>query len=182
MDQLKVKVGDLSPEGMEIALEVPVARAEARLNEIEGERIRLADPLAIRLRLAPTGPRVIARGRVETGLRAVCARCLEAFDLAVAADIFVTYAPAAQDRTEEEDEAEALNQELYFGEEIDLWPIVEEQLVLSLPIKPLCRQDCLGLCPVCGRNRNQEPCQCSQQAGHPGLAGLKEIKDKLSRR
>ena len=176
---LKVRVGDIPIEGYDIPVEMTAAKVEAKLKDLEGEKVMLAAPLEGRLRLAPTGSRIVTRGFLRTVLRAVCARCLEEFELPVAEEVFVVYAPIGDYQTEEELEAESLNQELYTGEEIDLWPIVQEQLLLALPIKPLCREDCLGLCPFCGQNRNLEPCQCDDRVGHPGLAGLKDLRDKL---
>jgi uncharacterized protein len=52
-------------------------------------------------------------------------------------------------------------------------------LVLGLPLKPLCREECLGFCPQCGKNRNEGPCGCPTAGAHAGLASLAAIRDKL---
>ncbi|MDY6850940.1 MAG: DUF177 domain-containing protein [Thermodesulfobacteriota bacterium] len=152
---------------------------ETRLGKEEGGSIRLAGPLTLRLELAPAGSRIVVRGALRTAVHSACARCLEAFDFVVAENIFVVYAPEVEGREQEEMEAEAPGLEFFTGEEIDLWPVIAEHLVLGLPIKALCRKECLGLCPVCGKNLNLGPCRCDVRSGHPGLAGLKEIKNKL---
>ena len=64
------------------------------------------------------------------------------------------------------------------GEEIDLDEIIRENMYLSLPIKLLCREECLGLCSNCGRNLNNGDCHCRQEQGHPGFSKLKGIKIK----
>jgi len=176
---LKIKTTDIPPEGLEIRGELPIEEARTRLNGLEGEPISPAAPISVHIKLAPTGSKIVVRGSVQTGLRAVCGRCLEEFDLPIREDILVVYSPLAEDLGREELEAEELNMEMFPGEEIDLWPIIAEHVVLALPIKPLCREDCRGLCPVCGRNQNLGSCRCRREEVHPGLAGLKKLKEKL---
>ena len=67
-------------------------------------------------------------------------------------------------------------EEVYSGKVIDLDPLVREQLVLSLPAYPVCREDCKGLCPVCGANLNERECGCDRHVPDPRWAGLKSIK------
>jgi len=71
----------------------------------------------------------------------------------------------------------------YEGNHLDLGEVVREQCVLSLPLKPLCREDCRGRCPSCGKNRNLESCECSapEEAGDPRLAALKKLFDDETR-
>jgi len=176
---LKVKTADIPPEGMEILGELPVQEARDRLKSLEGEPISPAAPISVQLRLAPTGSKIVVRGLVQTLVRAVCGRCLEEFDLPIRENILVVYSSLAEELGREELEAEELNMELFTGEEIDLWPLIQEHLVLALPLRPLCREDCRGLCPVCGRNRNISPCECVRETVHPGLVGLKKLKEKL---
>ncbi|MBU2549630.1 MAG: DUF177 domain-containing protein [Proteobacteria bacterium] len=181
MDQLKIRVEDIPEQGMTLALEIAAEEVEARLSELEGEPLSVAAPLTIRLQLAPTGARIVTRGSIRTAIRSGCARCLDEFEQPVNEAVFTVFAPDSELDRRDEREAEALNQELYSGEEIDLWPVVQEQIILAVPIKPLCREDCQGLCPDCGRNRNQGSCDCGRTTGHPGLAGLEALRDKLPR-
>ena len=76
---------------------------------------------------------------------------------------------------------EDLEFSLYDGDQIDVAPLVAEQLILALPSRALCREDCKGLCPNCGRNRNAEPCSCHQPQEDPRWEALKEIREKLDR-
>ena len=175
----KYKVADLPPEGLDITLAVTPAEARPLLEAVEADPGLLAGPLEGWLRLEPAGHRVVLRGLVKALLRTECARCLEEFDLAAEENVFAVYVPQPVDDRQDELEAESLNQEFITGEEIDLWPMVYEHLVLGIPIKTLCREDCLGLCPVCGQNKNESKCECQSATGHPGLAALKEIRDKL---
>ncbi|MEW6265527.1 MAG: YceD family protein [Thermodesulfobacteriota bacterium] len=177
---LKLRVMDLPPEGIEIALEMTREQAQAGLADLAGEPLTLAAALEGNLRVEKAGARILIKGRVRCAFQAVCARCLEEFILPVEEEIMVVFTPFTGEPTQEELEAEALNLEIFTGDEIDLWPFIKEHLVLGWPIKTLCREDCQGLCPVCGRNRNQGQCQCPTQSGHPGLAALKDLRDKLT--
>ena len=61
---------------------------------------------------------------------------------------------------------------------IDLEPLLREYILLEIPISPLCRSDCKGLCPICGNNLNETTCQHEDDAGDPRLASLKSLLDK----
>jgi uncharacterized protein len=64
----------------------------------------------------------------------------------------------------------------YHDDVIDLADVIREQLYLALPMKPLCREDCLGLCPVCGQNRNTTPCTCKTEWVDPRMDALRNLK------
>ena len=68
----------------------------------------------------------------------------------------------------------------YQGDRLDLGEVVREQVLLGLPLKPLCREDCQGLCPRCGKNRNAGPCGCTpeEEEGDPRLEPLRKLFDK----
>src|SRR5947199_407510 len=57
--------------------------------------------------------------------------------------------------------------------------VLREQVLLSVPLKALCREDCKGLCPTCGKNRNTEPCSCPPALGDPRWSALRDIREKL---
>ncbi len=61
---------------------------------------------------------------------------------------------------------------------IDLTPVMREYILLEIPISPLCRPDCKGLCPICGNNLNESTCTHEQEPGDPRLASLKKLLDK----
>ena len=63
----------------------------------------------------------------------------------------------------------------YKDDVIDLGEVMREQFFLALPMKPLCRPDCKGLCPICGANRNRQQCECREEWVDPRLAGLKNL-------
>jgi uncharacterized protein len=117
-------------------------------------------------------------GRLRTRLELPCSRCLEPFGWPVDAAFDLRYLPQARNAGEGEREIaeDDLTTAFYSDDTIDLGQLMREQFYLSLPMKPLCREECLGLCPSCGANRNHTRCDCSPQWEDPRLAALKAFK------
>ena len=73
-------------------------------------------------------------------------------------------------------DAEGADEEIYRGKEIDLDPLLREQILLAVPGYPVCREGCRGLCTVCGANLNERECGCERRLPDPRLAGLAKFK------
>jgi uncharacterized protein len=118
-------------------------------------------------------------GTVRTVLELACGRCLEAFHLPVDATFDLRYLPAAEMQTVVEREVpdEDLDTSYYRDDQIDLDQLLREQFYLQLPMKPLCREECQGLCPQCGTNRNVAPCTCAGGWDDPRLAPLRGLRE-----
>src|SRR5207249_9472867 len=110
-----------------------------------------------------------------------CSRCLEPFRLGVDEHFDLRYQPHTANTGEDEREIEEddLSTAFYENDEIDLGQLMREQFYLALPMKPLCREDCRGLCPSCGGNRNLVPCACAERAPDPRLAALRDLATRL---
>ena len=127
-------------------------------------------------------------GRVTTRLRLECGRCLEPFESPVDSAFELRYVPHVEPSPEgkagtAEDEREVAEDDLttafYKEDSIHLGELMHEQFVLALPMKPLCRETCKGLCAHCGTNLNNETCDCAPQWTDPRLAVLKSlVKDR----
>lgn len=117
-------------------------------------------------------------GRVKTTLGLPCSRCLEPFTIDVDAPFDLRYQPHAEHQGPSEREVEAgdMDTAFYENDEIDLGQLMGEQFYLSLPMKPLCKDDCKGLCPNCGTNLNKATCDCKIQWEDPRLAALRALK------
>ena len=111
------------------------------------------------------GVEIRVRGHLGTVLECACDRCLGAVAIPVERDVDLFYRPMKEIARDEEIEiAEDESDVAFYPEEgIELADLVSEQVILSLPMKVVCRPDCRGLCPACGANRNWEPCRCSKQ-------------------
>lgn len=122
-----------------------------------------------------------------------CSRCVEPVRLEIDEKLRVTFMPRSEMPADDEEETEEgrdgktagaegaevsagdLDLFPYDGEHVDLEPLFREQFVLAIPYAPLCREDCKGLCPQCGIDRNSATCSCEPPID-PRLAGLKGLK------
>jgi uncharacterized protein len=121
-------------------------------------------------------------GRVRTELELTCSRCVESYRFPIDAGFDQRYLPATEASTESEREVEEddLETSYYSDDQIDLSELMREQFYLALPMKPLCREDCKGLCAQCGTNLNTGTCECAPVWEDPRLAALKAILGKTS--
>jgi uncharacterized protein len=128
------------------------------------------------------GSDVLVQGRLEARVPQTCSRCLEAYCLTVSARVDARFVPAPAGRGEERELlADDLETDLYSGDTLDLAPLVETETALVLPMKPLCQENCRGLCPRCGINRNAAACSCPAGARDPRWAALEALAGRLAR-
>ena len=141
---------------------------------------RVAEPIALAFDIFKDKQQFRLIGNVKTTLELACSRCLEPYTLPIDQRFDLRYQPHAQNTGEGEREIEEddLTTAFYENDEIDLGQLMREQFYLALPMKPLCSDDCKGLCPVCGANLNRDACDCSRSWEDPRLAALKEFRTK----
>ena len=117
-------------------------------------------------------------GRLSVPLRQQCSRCLGAFDETLEIDVRETGALNQIDAPEsyaEGDDGECAIP-LLSGDELDLTELVRQLITMHLPTRPLCREDCAGLCLHCGKDLNEGPCDCGKAAPDPRWAGLRDLR------
>jgi uncharacterized protein len=114
-------------------------------------------------------------GRLATRLELECGRCLDPFEVPIDTTFDSLFLPATEVGGDEEVGSDDLGVSYYKNDVIDLGDVIREQLYLALPMKPLCRDDCRGLCPVCGANRNREACACQTEWEDPRFDALKHF-------
>ncbi len=134
--------------------------------------------LAVELTYYRSGQDIIFHGRLNGRLSARCGRCLEDFyfGLDKSFDLVLTPKPGASGRRAEELSRDELDLSYYSTDEIDMSPFIAEQVLLALPTRPLCMENCRGLCGGCGTNLNAESCSCSVAAGDPRMAIFRTLK------
>jgi uncharacterized protein len=118
------------------------------------------------------------KGRFAGKFEVPCARCVEPVEIPLAADFDLIFRPAAADSEAPERSITAPETEIgyYLRDSLLLEDVLREQVLLSLPVRTLCKPDCKGLCPRCGQNRNSQPCSCEVGPSDPrweALAGLR---------
>ena len=123
---------------------------------LAGLEFELTGPLEVTGRIQATGPDdYYWRGHLSGSVRQECGRCLTELERRVEAgiDAYFTDDPDAADEPQRYPLPER-------GSSLDLAPVVREELILTVPLFPLCREDCAGLCPECGADLNRGPCEC----------------------
>jgi uncharacterized protein len=158
----------------------PEAFGSARADAGDGEGFRVAARVALACDIVKEKDTFRLAGSVKTTLELPCSRCLESYTLPVDASFDLRYQPHAENKGEGELEIEEddLTTAFYERDEIDLGQLMREQFYLSLPMKPLCRADCRGLCPSCGTNWNHAACDCKREWEDPRFKALKELRTK----
>ena len=157
-------------------------RFEAAAFDIPSDDFRIVAPVGLAAEAYKTGSKVRLVGRLTTSLEVACSRCLEPLAVPVEAAMDLLFLPAVLPPHDGERETndEDVGVSFYQNDEIDLGEVIREQCYLALPMKPLCREDCQGLCPVCGINRNREVCSCQLAWVDPRLDVLRRIKSSES--
>lgn len=147
---------------------------------LDEENARLTEEPQINGRINRSGQEVRLQGTVTARAEVDCDRCLKSIAVPIETEFDVTYIPAADyERTEvAELQEEDLSLSVFDGAAIDLDDLVREQVLLALPPRVLCGEECKGLCPVCGADRNQQECACEPKETDPRWAGLAAFKQE----
>ncbi len=141
------------------------------------DRVRLIEPPEISGKVFRTGSKVILEGRLSAQASVDCDRCLKTIVVPVQTKFSLQYVTPADYETIHAAELEETDLALsvFDGEAIDIDEIVGEQVLLAVPTRLLCAEDCKGFCAVCGMNRNVKECDCLTQGSDPRWAGLKRL-------
>ena len=175
---MKFRLEEIPEEGLEANFSEAEDWLDERLRAEEKRLFRIVGPIRVHLKLSKSGRMIHVKSRLETRVELVCARCLEPFSLGLNSEFNVALKPRPDFPLAEERELnrEDLESDFYEGEEIDLTPFVQDQVLLTLPQKAVCREECRGLCPHCGKNLNREVCQCPTAPIDPRFQALKNFK------
>jgi DUF177 domain-containing protein len=153
--------------------------ASGRL-DYHGADFRQAAPLEVTATAELVGTEIRIRGHLKTRLSAQCDRCLAPIEIPLDRDFDVIYRPSASLVRGREEEIEVPKDELevgfFSGDGVELAEIVTEQVILSVPMKVVCREDCKGLCPSCGADMNRAACQCSARQKTGEVSPFERLK------
>lgn len=150
------------------------AREELPPLPFGGEELPLAGPIEVEADLLWTGREIDATVKVRAEVTVPCGRCLEPVKLSLDVEFREGFRPGREPANQASDDDDKIV--TYFeGESIDLTPSVVENLILAIPMKPLCQPDCRGICPKCGQDLNLGRCNCPVEIGDPRLAVLADL-------
>ena len=136
----------------------------------------IREPLVGQIEMVRTADGILVRGELTTAVELQCDRCLEPFIQKVEFEIEEEFHPAMDMSTGAQppcDEEETHIDEHHI---LDLTELIRQSIFLALPMHPVCRPNCLGLCDRCGQNLNEGPCDCKEPMVDPRLEILKKLK------
>lgn len=193
MGVLTPLVADISTEGLSLVSEVTAD--ELGLTEADAA---LRGPVSVSLDLMQADGMIAVTGVLEGTAVRQCVRCLKEYDDALAFSVHAAYARDGKEKAgarqlkgaesrkgrptpgkaEIEAEAEDEGDDRYFyqGDHIELAPMLREHIILASPMQPLCRDNCAGLCPRCGKDLNEGPCECPAEAPPSAIRVVRSTK------
>lgn len=179
---MQLRIDDIKEQGLQLDYCEP-AEVFPALEELQqrGE-VKFEAPIRVSGRVQRIGQLVELEGEVRSRASLACSRCLEPVAQTLVAGFALTYSEGTPEVVDEEsgEEIELTAEEMglipFAGEEIDLLDAIQEQIIMALPLQPLCRPDCRGLCPQCGADLNREACDCQPPVFNNRFGKLKELK------
>jgi uncharacterized protein len=181
---MEFKVVELEREPIEFDLELPPGAVDL------GDEARQVGPLATSGRAEVLhehrGPRDIVadirlKGSFSGKFEVPCARCVEPVETPLGAGFDLIFRPAQADSEPLERSITAPETEIgyYLKDGLLLEDVLREQVLLSLPVRTLCKPDCKGLCPRCGENRNSTACTCDEGPSDPRWEALSGLRGRI---
>jgi uncharacterized protein len=168
---MKITVSEIPEDGLEI-------KGETLMEEGD-----LEAKASYRLRAEKSGMTVLISGEVDAELSMTCSRCLKDIRKEISLPVRLAYSPAEELVRDEEKSHELapedLNTGFYSDDELDMGEISKEQVLLNIPIKPLCSESCKGICPRCGADLNEKACGCEPVKTDNRLKALEKYLKKV---
>ncbi len=160
------------------------AELRAAIADLEGGMV---EPLRVEMRAHRMGADLYLEGKLSGALELACGRCLARYRQPLRESFRLVLEPAGQRVPADPEGVEALARDglclgdeletgWFRGSEIDLGPFFRELVALALPVQPVCREDCRGLCPRCGVDRNSETCSCAEPRPTSPFAALGALR------
>ena len=165
---MKLNLKEITESEKEIEFSHVVHLAQKSAGEEDWD-YRFPEPVRTRVRFHRSGTTLIFSGEVRAIAEGHCSRCLESYGIEVEKPFWLTLVPAFQHRGGIRLRLDDLDQGFYAGSDIDLGQLAQEEIILELPIRPLCKEECLGLCSGCGGNLNEGCCSCGSESKPPGV-------------
>jgi uncharacterized protein len=179
---MRIRTDQLKSGSLIVAFEEPADRFAALREMTRSGECEFTSPIRARVRATRIRELVEIEGVVRTDMRLNCGRCLVPFIHPMEVEFALTYTgdrpggPETIDAEAREMDAGEAGLIYFQGEEIDLTEGIQEQVILSFPLRPLCRETCRGLCARCGADLNRERCRCPGLTNENPFSALRRLK------
>jgi len=173
-----LKLDEIPEEGFGLKWQEERASLLAYLEGLSKIDFDFESPLQSEVKIKKAGRSVLITGKVQTTLRLQCIRCLKEFSYPLSSIFELTLHPLKEAPSEEEIElgSEEMESSFFKREEIHLSEVACEQIFLEIPYQPICREDCKGLCSLCGKDLNLSSCECVKEEFSSGFSVLQKLK------
>jgi uncharacterized protein len=159
------------------SLSVECHCSSVKLNLPDFLQVSPGESITVKAKLTKAGPYYLVKGNVEVELVLECARCLQEFNYHLLSQLDERFCQwkETEEAKPSDDEEEQIDTRYFTGDVIDLSKAIEDQIIVDLPMRFLCDDNCKGICPQCGHNLNISPCDCSTKAVDPRLSVLADF-------
>lgn len=140
----------------------------------------IAEEIVVDAHIVKDAEAISVAGDIKAILMLECSRCLKRFTITINPHFAVDYVPIPEYTEDAEVELKGADMEVgfYRGDTLELDELINEQIVLSIPMKSLCSQSCKGICPVCAQDMNIKECGCREKKINPQFEVLKKLLKK----
>jgi uncharacterized protein len=169
---MRFKINEIGADGLPLKVAVTAEWMAAACPDLDARPGTKG--LALVGRIEKMGEDYLLRANLKGEIETTCARCLELAQVPVNVPLAVTFVPAEANKTDDDEDPDVI---AFLGNEIDVGDEIRDEILLTLPINPLCKESCRGLCTVCGGNRNLAACACKTDDAKAGaFAALGKLK------
>jgi len=173
---VKIAVDKIAETPKDIRFSEEIEELNLIYKEDQNRDFRFPAFLDVNLVYYRSGREIFFQGSFCGTIEGFCGRCLRSYSFAIEKDFtFVLTSEPFSSKSGELNQDE-MGLSFCAAEEINLSPFIREQVLLALPMRPLCKDNCRGLCAGCGVNLNEEPCLCSSSPGDPRMALFRTLK------
>ncbi len=172
---MKIRVEEIKETEKEAEFVEEVSQVNEQLASTGAVDYQFAAPVPVDVRYYRLGSDLLFHGHFDGRVNGTCSRCLEGYPFGVREDFTFVLKPSEERRGDQLTDDD-LSLSFYDSDEVDLSPLVREAILLALPTRPLCKEDCRGLCPHCGTNWNLGSCDCRDGWTDPRLDVLRNLK------
>ena len=173
---MKIPLNQISESLKEIQFEEGIEDLNpADVGQKRGE-FRFPPFLNVNLTYYRSGQDLFFHGHLDRVIEACCSRCLRFYSFSLEKDFDFVLTPEPPTAKSRELYRDEMGLSFYSSEDINLSPFIREQVLLALPMRPLCDEGCRGLCPSCGLNLNHESCLCPAPSGDPRMGFFRNLR------
>lgn len=179
---MRVNIDDLSESGLSLTFEEDPNLFPALGEIVDKNEYTFLVPFHVQILMRRIGDLVEGEGRLDTRIRLACSRCLKPYETPLASEFTLTFIQKTPEggNSPRQGEIELTSEEIglipFSGDEIDLREAIQEEVVMVLPMRAVCHENCKGLCPHCGADLNLGDCGCDWKFVNPQFAVLKGLK------